>query len=126
MKEEELDQLMHDSFSEEDRELVRKFSQDPSVFEMIGDSYRGRNRWLSLYATFLILLFFGGAIWCGFRFADANAETTKEIVGWAVGMVLCVVTLGMLKLWFWLEMQRNAVVREIKRLELAIARLAEK
>lgn len=126
MKEEELDQLMHDSFSQEDRELVRKFSGDPSVFEMIGDSYRGRNRWLSVYATMLILVSLGGAIWCGIRFAGAEAGDVKELVGWAIGMVICVVLIGMLKLWFWLEMQRNAITREIKRLEITISHLVEK
>ena len=29
-----------------------------------------------------------------------------------------------LKIWFWMEIQRNSVVREIKRLELQVANLS--
>jgi hypothetical protein len=31
---------------------------------------------------------------------------------------------AILKIWFWMEMHKNAVLREVKRLELQIARLA--
>ncbi|MEE8169622.1 MAG: DUF6768 family protein [Phycisphaerae bacterium] len=31
---------------------------------------------------------------------------------------------AMLKIWYWMEMQRIVVMREIKRVELQIARLA--
>ena len=126
MKEEELDQLLTESFSEEDRDLLRKLSQDPSIFEMIGDSFRGRNRWLTVYATVWIFLFLGGAIWCGLQFAAAETTSTKEIVGWGIGSAFCIMVVGMLKMWFWLDMHRNAITREIKRLELAIAGLSEK
>lgn len=124
MKEEELDQLLNDSFSDEDRALLKKLSQDPSVFEMIGDSFRGRNRWITVYATIWIFIFLGAAIWCGMQFASPETDTTKEIVGWAIGTAFCIMIVGLLKMWFWLDMHRNAITREIKRLELAISGLS--
>ena len=30
----------------------------------------------------------------------------------------------MIKVWFWMEIQKNAIVREIKRVELQVANLA--
>jgi hypothetical protein len=30
----------------------------------------------------------------------------------------------MMKIWYWLELNKNAVTREIKRLELQVARLS--
>ncbi|MEM6915573.1 MAG: DUF6768 family protein [Verrucomicrobiota bacterium] len=120
MKENELDELLAESFSEEDRDLLKKLSHDPSVFEMIGDSYRGRNRWINIYATLWIFLFLGGAVWCGFQFAATDPEATKEIIGYGIGCAFCILVTGLLKMWFWLEMHRNAITREIKRLELTI------
>ena len=32
----------------------------------------------------------------------------------------------MIKAWFWMQIHRNRVLREIKRLELQVARLAER
>jgi hypothetical protein len=33
---------------------------------------------------------------------------------------------AMLKMWFWMEMQRIAVTREVKRVELLTAKLLER
>jgi Na+/proline symporter len=121
MNDMEPNQLLHDSLSEEDRDLLRKLSKDPSVLDLIGDTFRGRNRWLTIYATIWILIFFAGAIFCLVRFFSAETDSLKEVVGWAAGTILCMIMVGLLKLWFWLEMHRNSLLREIKRLELAVA-----
>ena len=52
-----------------------------------------------------------------------NATDIREMLGWLLLAIFIMLTLALVKLWFWLEMQRNAVVREVKRLELQIASL---
>ena len=125
MKENEIDDLVRDALCEEDRELFDNYAGDMSVFEMIGKSFRGRNRWLTIYAFVWTFAFLGLAIWCGVRFFQLDSETasTKELIGWAVGFSFSVMTVGLLKIWFWLDMQRHATTREIKRLELAVTQL---
>ena len=52
---------------------------------------------------------------------------TVDIVAmlrWAAGAGLAALGLAMVKLWFLAELQSNAVIREVKRLELQVARLA--
>ena len=44
----------------------------------------------------------------------------------AIGFVFCINAVAMLKLWYFMEMNKNAVTREVKRLELQIARLAKR
>ncbi len=121
----EIDDIVRDALGAEDRKLFDKYSGDMSVFEMIGESFRGRNRWLTVYAFVWTFAFLGLAIWCGVRFfqLDATTATTKEMIGWAVGFSFSMMTVGLLKIWFWLDMQRHATTREIKRLELAITQL---
>jgi uncharacterized membrane protein YciS (DUF1049 family) len=41
---------------------------------------------------------------------------------WAACTVVLMVMVGFLKIWFWLRMESNRILREIKRLELQIAR----
>lgn len=96
-----------------------------SVFEMIGESFRGRNRWLTVYAFVWTFAFLGLTILCAVRFLQLDADTasTKELIGWAVGFAASLMTIGLLKIWFWLDMQRHATTREIKRLELAITQM---
>ena len=31
-----------------------------------------------------------------------------------------------IKIWYWIELQKNTIVRELKRLELLVARLSQK
>jgi uncharacterized membrane protein YciS (DUF1049 family) len=53
-----------------------------------------------------------------------NAETTRDIVVWALAVAVCLSAVWMMKIWYWLELNKNAVTREIKRLELQVARLS--
>ena len=43
---------------------------------------------------------------------------------WSAGALLTMLAVAMLKMYFWMEMNRNATLREVKRLELQVARLA--
>jgi hypothetical protein len=128
MKDNEIDAMVREALSDEDRETFDKYSGDMSAFEMIGESFRGRNRWLTIYAFIWIFAFLGLAIWCGVKFyqLDADTASSKELVGWAVGFSLSMMTVGLLKIWFWLDMQRHATTREIKRLELAVTKMQDR
>jgi 4-amino-4-deoxy-L-arabinose transferase-like glycosyltransferase len=53
-----------------------------------------------------------------------EATDIREMLGWSLLAIFAMLTLALVKLWFWLEMQRNALIREMKRLELQIASLA--
>lgn len=43
---------------------------------------------------------------------------------WGAGTALAISGLTMIKVWFWMEIQKNAIVREIKRVELQLGKLA--
>ena len=60
-------------------------------------------------------------IWCGYQFF--MAESVDQRVFWGVWFVITINAQGMLKLWSWMEMNRNSVIREIKRLEIAVSKL---
>jgi uncharacterized membrane protein YciS (DUF1049 family) len=48
------------------------------------------------------------------------------MIGWATGFVWCALFIMMVKIWYWLDLNRNAVTREIKRLELQVAQLSRR
>ena len=41
-------------------------------------------------------------------------------------MLLCFGAVSGIKIWYWLEMNRLAITREVKRLELQMAQIARK
>lgn len=43
---------------------------------------------------------------------------------WGAATALALAGVLLVKVWFWLELQKNAIVREVKRLELQVASVA--
>ncbi|MEM0970611.1 MAG: DUF6768 family protein [Verrucomicrobiota bacterium] len=121
----ELDDALHAAFREEDRVILEKYAEEPGVYEMLAETFRGKNRWLTIIAFVYTFVFLGFAIWCAIRFAHADADQGKALVGWGIGFVAAMNIVGLIKVWFWMDMQRHATTREIKRLELAIAHLSK-
>ena len=118
----ELDRKIREALKAQDAELFGEFDTEPSVFEMLTEACMGRNRWLNLLGGFLTLVFLILGVVAAFRFF--GAETTRDLIMWAAGCTLCMIAVSMLKIWYFLEMQKNAITREIKRIELQVARLA--
>lgn len=118
----ELDKKIQEALRKEDTELFEDFQGEQSLFEMMADTFRGRHRWLVALMAFWTLVFFVLAILTAVKFF--SAEATRDIVMWAAACILCMSAVSMLKLWYFLEMNKNCLTREIKRLELQIARLA--
>jgi N-acetylmuramic acid 6-phosphate (MurNAc-6-P) etherase len=63
-----------------------------------------------------------GAAYCLWRFAQA--PDIRGMLAWGGGAAFAVFSLGLLKMWFFLEMQKNSIMREVKRLEFQVASLA--
>ena len=59
------------------------------------------------------------------RNSFARADDIKAAVGWAALCGIGMMSVGMMATFFFLLANRNVQLREIKRLELQLARLAE-
>ena len=118
----ELDKKIREALRAEDAELVDEFDKEPSMFEMLFETFRGKHRWLVFLSIFWTCVFMALAVLSVIQFF--RAEETRELVMWAAASALFLSGVSMMKVWFWMELNKNAVTREIKRLELQIARLA--
>jgi len=97
-------------------------TERPFLDEIAG-AFRGRNRWLTVAVYIYIFLFLGIAIWTMILFF--RTDSTRYMILWASTAICCVLSIGHLKIWLWMLMNRNAVLREVKRLELAVTLMAE-
>ncbi len=118
----EIDRKIRQALQAQDAELFDKIGGEPGVHEMVIDSFRGRLRWLVVLAAVWGTAFLALAVVCAVQFFRAN--TIRGMLAWATGCVLCIVYVMAMKVWYWMELNKNAVTREVKRLELEIARLA--
>ncbi len=118
-----LDDAIRATLAAEDRELLAQFEKEPNLFEEAIQAMTGRMVWINLVVSAVMLIFFAAAVYCGWKFF--TVADLREAIAWGAGATFGVVTVGILKIWFWMEMQSNRVIREIKRLELQVAALAK-
>ena len=120
MKDFEVDQTIREALLAENDEWLNDL--DPAMHETIIELFRGKNWWLAAYGFFITLLLLVVAVFSAWNFFQA--ESTRELVGWATGFLFCATSIGMIKIWYFIEMGKNSVTREIKRFELQLARVA--
>ncbi len=91
---------------------------------MITDAYAGRLRWMFVMATFWQLVFFVIWVWSGVRFFGVTGVEDKLL--WATVFLMSGMMMSMIKVMHWMMINRNRILREVKRLELEVARLGKK
>ena len=118
---EEIDVLIREALGQADADLLDQFGEQ-SIPEMITEAFRGRHRLEMGAVTLVIMLFFGLTIFCAVRFVGATE--IRQMLLWGAGVFIGFSSMAGFKLVGWMEMNRNALAREIKRLELQVAQLA--
>ena len=97
---------------------------EPSIPEMIAESFRGTSRWLAAYAMLKMAGAFAVATIAAVAFFQV--ESARAMIGWAAVFTVSGTAIVMWWMWYWMLINRNSELREIKRLELQIARLASR
>lgn len=122
-KEENIDELIKQALSEEESEYLQKLG-DQSLLEEGLDLFKGRRGWISIWIGFVIFVVFIGSIYCAVQFFAVTE--VKELMIWGGGFFFGMFMVTSLKIWAWMQMDRNAIIRELKRLELQVAVLNAK
>ncbi len=105
-----------------DTDLADEFANEQSMLEMVFDTFRGTQKWLTFLAIFWGFVFMAGSVVGIIQLF--KAQETREHILWGLGVMFCFSAVSMMKIWFWMQMNRNSILREIKRVELQVARLA--
>ena len=92
--------------------------QDPNLAEELLIAFRGRNRFANVMAVVLSLGVMGLAIWTGVKFYEAT-EVRLQLL-WGGFCLFNVLFISFMKVWMWMEMHSNRVLREVKRVELLV------
>ncbi len=101
---------------------VWKDVEEQGLFEQALRVMRGKHKYLTFIANDFMVLIFAMTVYSVMRFF--GAETTRMQIVWSVGFLTSNMVVAMMKRWFWMQMDKNTVIREVKRLELQVATLA--
>lgn len=97
---------------------------DPSLAEEVLIAFRGRHRWMAAMLIVINVVVLAGLVLAVVRFLGSSDVTMQLRWGGVALVLLLMVT--MLKIWFWLEMHTNRVLREVKRVELLLVSRPQK
>lgn len=120
---EEIDQIIKDSLTKEEAQFYDELDEQ-NLLQMFGGLFKTKHSWLIVIMNIVNLVAFGVFIYCLVQFLNTN--DTNELIKWASAGFLCWSAVAMIKLFSWMQMDKNALLREIKRIELQIAALANK
>lgn len=116
-----LDHAIRQALSDEDAAFLAKFGEQSPFEEALG-TFSGKWGAMNVFAALVTFAMFGIAAYCTWNAFSAAA--LRETVLWSAGGLLAMLAVAMLKMYFWMEINKNVVLREVKRLELQVARLA--
>ena len=122
-KMEEIDQLIKDTLSKEEAAFYDSL-EEQNNFDMIVGLFKGKNAWFLITTNIMTIVFLGLFVYCCIQFF--NVESAEELMKWGFGSLMFLLSMSMLKIYAWLQMDKNAILREMKRLELQIMSLSAK
>src|SRR5262245_43727108 len=119
-----IDDAIRTAVSDEDAEFLAKLEAEPGPIQQVAGVFQGPFNWL--YALFLIVGMVAGlvGVYSGWRFSTASE--LRPLFYWGAGTGACLIVLTTVRLVFFMQINTNRVLRELKRLELQIALLASR
>lgn len=111
---------LNQALTEDEESFLRRLEDEPGLFEQVGNAFQGKLKFWTAYAFVMSFIIFFGAIYCFWQLL--NAETTREMILWATGTWCLLLSVGLTKIWFWMRMNHIGMLREIKRIELYLAK----
>ncbi|WMS87051.1 DUF6768 family protein [Pleionea litopenaei] len=119
-----LDDKIKQALKMDEAEVNKLLAEEGGLFAQLGGVFSGSMKGWNIYGFILSFFIAAAMFWCGYEFFVST--TLDERIFWGVlTIAAAVMTMG-IKIWFWMEMSRHSTLREIKRLELAVAQLYAK
>ncbi|ALU41856.1 MULTISPECIES: DUF6768 family protein [Pseudoalteromonas] len=113
-----LDKEISKALQQEQNQIDPILAQEKGLFTMLGNVYQGNTRFWVILASISALLITIGFVYSGYRFYIATA--VMDQVFWAVWFITGLLVQIATKLWIFMEMNRQSVLREIAHLAVRL------
>ncbi len=120
---EKIDTIIKEALTKEEAKFYDSL-EEQNVFEMLGGLFQGKNKWIMLLLNFVMIIMTGILVYCVIQYF--NTDVTNELINWSLAIIVCLLSVSMLKMFIWMQMDKNSIKREIKRIELQISTLSSK
>ncbi|MBT9447632.1 MAG: hypothetical protein IV086_18195 [Hyphomonadaceae bacterium] len=116
----DIDRLIDEALDAEERDLLRSIGEEPGFYAQFFGIFGGRTGWVNI--VLLIVQTIGGVAgaWMAWKFFTTDDVLTA--VRWGIPAATVIIMALTMKMAMWPELHINRLMREIKRLELQVAR----
>ncbi len=119
----EFDDKLRAALDADDEAFLQELDEGRGMFAQIGDTFAGPlGGWAKLIFFVALVLGIGllYAVWQLF-----TADTDRELFIWVTATLALLMAQGFVKQWFFERMNLMTILRELKRIELRVARIEE-
>lgn len=114
-----LDDLIREALRDEDRDILEATAEQ-GWFALALSQFRGKLGWVTWVIMTAQVAMFVAGLWCAVRFWGATDPVLA--LKWGLSGAVLILMATMLKMSLMPQVQADRVLREVKRLELMIAR----
>ncbi|GAA3652108.1 DUF6768 family protein [Flavivirga jejuensis] len=118
---EDIDKLIKETLTEEEAKFYDELDEQ-NVFSMVIGLFKGKNGWMITLMSIMNLIFLGLFIYCVVQFLET--DDVQSLIKWGFGGISLLIGISILKVFAWMQMDKNTIMRELKRLELQVSSLS--
>jgi len=97
---------------------------DATAIGLIPSSFKGTFRYTMTFVVILQLCIGGLAVYCAYQMFDTEILSLK--IEWLSGLIISFMIFAIARLWFFMELNRLSILREMKRLEMQVTLTSKK
>lgn len=120
---EDIDKLIRETLTAEEAKFYDDLDEE-GLFDMVRGLFKGKLQWIIRMMIFINFMILGFCVYAIIQFFEATE--IADMIKWAAATFIGMMMISMLKLFSWMQMNKNTLMREIKRLELLISSLTSK
>mgnify|MGYP007127352069 CR=1 FL=1 len=118
----DLDRMIDEAIHDEERDLLRRIGEEPGFFSQAFGIFGGRTGWVNAVLVAVQTVFFLAGFWAAWMFFAAGDPVTQ--LRWGLPSAVLLLMALMLKMMVWPSFQTNRMLRELKLIQLQLARSA--
>lgn len=116
----DLDKLIDEALESEERELLRSIGEEPRYMTQLLGLFDGKTGWLNAIMLVAQTLLFVAGAWMAWNFYEAS--DTLSALHWGMPAAVFLLMSLIIKMALWPTIQTNRLMRELKLIQLQIAR----
>ncbi|MDX1537398.1 DUF6768 family protein [Arsukibacterium sp.] len=101
-------------------ELDKLMREEQGLEKVLASGFKGGLGGIMIIAYILATVLAVAIFYCGYHFFTVAPE---QQLFWGISLLLVFQAQVATKLWIWMETNRSSTLRELKRLELAVAKI---